>query len=173
MGAFIFTHLEVWTNSDNLFFNVSHYQGDNEIQTRIKVGNNRREVLDELYNITGQNIGFKEAPKYNECQRSYCIITWNLLFTVMVIWGFYIFSGCQKITLLQELIKLLSNLHIQKWMFWKLIPRRVYQIYFCPPRTGQGVFLRCWMAQWPIRDTNCSRLGLICFCLPRHEISFM
>ena len=29
-------------------------QGENEIQTRVKVGNNRREVLDELYNITGK-----------------------------------------------------------------------------------------------------------------------
>merc|ERR1719471_1316023 len=35
-GAFIFSHLE----------------GENEILTRVKVGNNRKEVLDQLYNIT-------------------------------------------------------------------------------------------------------------------------
>ena len=28
-------------------------QGENEILTRVKVGNNRKEVLDQLYNITG------------------------------------------------------------------------------------------------------------------------
>ena len=37
IGAFVFSHLE----------------GENEIAIRVKVGNNRRETLDQLYNITG------------------------------------------------------------------------------------------------------------------------
>ncbi len=40
MGAFIFGYLEK----------------DNELQTRTQVGNVRKEVLDELYNITGMKI---------------------------------------------------------------------------------------------------------------------
>lgn len=37
MGAVIFAKLE----------------GENEILTRVRVGNNRKEILEQLYNITG------------------------------------------------------------------------------------------------------------------------
>ena len=32
------------------------YKGENEILTRVKVGNNRKDVLDQLYNITGETV---------------------------------------------------------------------------------------------------------------------
>ena len=38
-----------------------YLQGANEIETRVKVGNNRREVLDELYNITGITVKITQA----------------------------------------------------------------------------------------------------------------
>ena len=36
---------------------VFYVQGANEIETRVKVGNNRKEVLNQLYNITGNTFG--------------------------------------------------------------------------------------------------------------------
>ena len=32
------------------------FKGENEILTRVKVGNNRKDVLDQLYNITGETL---------------------------------------------------------------------------------------------------------------------
>ena len=53
------------------------FKGENEIQTRVKVGNNRREVLDELYNITGITVKFIQTFSSRESRESHHLVYMN------------------------------------------------------------------------------------------------